>query len=362
MTDRIRSAVSQNRVAQFCFLTTILAFAACTPDAPPGPPEVLIDDVSVIVSSGSEILSRPLDMLLDESGRLWGLDYLAAQVLVMSADGELLEIIGREGSGPREFKSPSAFALSADTLRVVDRGNGRVQTLALGSDFTRTAVLSGVSNMGPIAVRDDGRFLITTLGMFDALAAYHDPSGQELGTLGTPFASVSLVMSPAETKREIVDGRVPAMFRNSVLPLFAPDGDMWLILTGEGQLQRFDEAGSLQVSVPIEAPELEQAWQEVVHHAESTLANPRSVKGLFYVWDATVVGQTLWILLNTTEGGPAVLLAFTADGQAKRRVLFSNVSGARQFAFDRARDRIFFAITSDASIVASSLPDSLFDF
>jgi hypothetical protein len=57
-----------------------------------------------------------------------------------------------------------------------------------------------------------------------------------------------------------------------------------------------------------------------------------------------------------------VLLAFTADGQAKGRVLFSNVLGARQFAVDRARERIFFAITSDASIVASSLPDSLFDF
>jgi hypothetical protein len=136
-------------------------------------------------------------MLVDESGRLWVLDYLAVQVLVMSGDGELLEIIGREGSGPREFKSPSAFALSPDTLRVIDRGNGRVQTLALGSDFTRTAVLSGLSNMGPIAVSDDGRFLITTLGMFDALAAYHDPSGQELGTLGTPFASVSLVMRSA---------------------------------------------------------------------------------------------------------------------------------------------------------------------
>ena len=320
------------------------------------------DDVSVIVSSESEILGRPTDMRVDESGRLWVLDYLAAHVLVLSADGELLETIGRDGSGPREFKRPGAFALSADTLRVVDTGNGRVQTLALGSDFTRTAVLSGVSNMGPIAVRDDGRFLITTLGMFDALAAYHDPSGRELGTLGTPLASVSLVMSPAQTKQELIDGMVPAMFRNSVLPLFGHDGDMWLILTGEGLLQRFDTAGSLQVSVPIEAPEMEQVWQEVVEHAESTLANPRSVKGLFYVWDAMVVDKTLWILLNTTEGGPAVLLAYAADGQAKRRVLFSNIVGARQFAFDRARDRIFFAITSDASIVASSLPDSVFQF
>jgi hypothetical protein len=215
--------------------------------------------------------------------------------------------------------------------------------------------------MGPVAVSEDGRFLITTLGMYDALAAYYDPSGNQLGTLGTPLDSVSLIMSPTKTKKEIVDGKVPALFRNSVLPVFGPDGDMWLILTGEGQLQRFDKEGSLQVSVPLEAPEMEQVWEECVERAKATLGNPRHTPGLFYVLDATVVGQTLWILLNTTEDQPAVLMAFTADGQVKRRVLFSSVLGAQQFAFDRARGRIFFAILSTASIVASSWPDSIFD-
>ena len=82
--------------------------------------------------------------------------------------------------------------------------------------------------------------------MHDALAAYHDPSGNQLGTLGVPLAPVSLIQSPSATKQEIIDGRGPALFRNSVLPVFAPNGDMWLILTGEGQLQRFDSTGVLQ--------------------------------------------------------------------------------------------------------------------
>jgi len=134
---------------------------------------------------------------------------------------------------------------------------------------------------------------------------------------------------------------------------------MWLILTGEGALQRFGEDGSLQVSVPLEAREMEEVWQECVERAKATLANPRSVAGLFYVWDATVSGQTLWVLLNTTEDGPAVLMAFTRDGEAKRRILFSGVRGARSFAFDRLRDRILFAIPSTASILASWVPDSI---
>jgi hypothetical protein len=54
-------------------------------------------------------------------------------------------------------------------------------------------------------------------------------------------------------------------------------------------------------------------------------------------------------------------MAFTAEGQGKRRVLFPEIRGARQFALHPARGRVFFAITSDASIVASSLPGSIFD-
>ncbi len=136
---------------------------------------------------------------------------------------------------------------------------------------------------------------------------------------------------------------------------------MWLILTGEGWLQRFDKEGSLQVSVPLEAPEMERAWEALVERAKATLGNPRHLPGLAYVNDATVVGQTLWLLLNTPEDEPAVLMAVAADGQVKRRVLFSRVLGAHQFVFDRAHGRIFFTIPSTASIVASSLPDNMFE-
>jgi len=37
-------------------------------------------------------------------------------------------------------------------------------------------------------------------------------------------------------KEEILAGTVPVFFGNAVLPVFDPDGDIWLILNGEGQL------------------------------------------------------------------------------------------------------------------------------
>jgi len=360
MADWVRSFVSRCRFfTRFCFLSTVLVLAGCAPEVARNPQEVRVDNVTVFVSSESELLGRPADIAVGENGSLYIVDVIASQVLVLSVDGELIRTIGGEGSGPREFKNPYAFALTADSLRVADVGNARLQVFALRGDFTRTVRLPAGSNMGPIAVAYDGRFLTTALGMPDALALYHDPSGKQLGTLGAPPAPVSGVASPAQLKQQIIDGEVPAMFRNAVLPVFAPGGDMWLILTGEGALRRFGEDGSLQLSVPLEAPEMQEVWQECVERAKATPANPRSVAGLFYVWDATVLGQTLWVLLNTTEDGPAVLMAFTGDGEAKERILFSGVRGARSFAFDRQRDRVFFAIPSTASILASSVPSGI---
>ena len=343
-------------MTRLCMAATVLVLAACADDGNKGPPERRVDDVTLVVSTESEILSRPVDIALDDRGNLYVLDYLLAQILVLSPSGERLRTIGREGRGPREFIRPRAFNLSRDTVRVVDMGNDRLQTLALDTDFMRTTPLPPGSGMGEVAVNDNGWLLASTLGRLDALASYHDASGNQVGALGSPPASAATMMNFTSMKKEIVAGIVPAMMRNSVLPLFAPDGSMWLILTGEGLVQRYDNEGSLQVSVPLVAPEMERIWADVVERNRAEIDDQRGVHGLVYVSDAIVVGQTLWVLLNMPEEEPAVMLALTADGTVEQRVLFSGVIGATQFAFDRTGGRILFTIQSNASIVAASWP------
>ncbi len=347
-------------MTRLCMAATVLVLAACADDGNEGPPERRVDDVTLVVSTESEILSRPVDIALDDRGNLYVLDYLLAQILVLSPSGERLRTIGREGRGPREFIRPRAFNLSRDTVRVVDIGNGRLQTLALDTDFMRTTPLPPGSGMGEVAVNDNGWLLASTLGRLDALASYHDASGNQVGVLGSPPASAATMMNFASMKKEIVAGIVPAMMRNSVLPLFATDGSMWLILTGEGLVQRYDNDGSLQVSVPLVAPEMERIWADVVERNRAEIDDQRGVHGLVYVADAMVVGQTLWVLLNMPKEEPAVMLALASDGTVEQRVVFSGVIGATQFAFDRSRDRILFTIQSNASIVAASWPDEVF--
>ncbi|UCG88328.1 MAG: hypothetical protein JSW71_07235 [Gemmatimonadota bacterium] len=98
-------------------------------------PEILVENVIFVVSTVSELLARPADIAVDESGRSCVVDMMASQVLVVSGQGEHIRTIGEKGSGPREFRNPCTFALASDTLHVADVGNRRplVETVAGGN-------------------------------------------------------------------------------------------------------------------------------------------------------------------------------------------------------------------------------------
>jgi len=333
----------------------------CACGAPPlkDPPENRIDGATTIISTESARLSGPVDLAVDHNGLLYVLDYDAARILVVTGTGALVRGIGRVGSGPGEFQRPGSFTLTHDSLRVVDQGNGRLQTLTLPGRFSRSVVLPPGSTMGPVAVGDDGGFLVTTLGLHGALAESYDPFGNRQLRLGAPPDSGPPALNLRQSKEALIAGRLPALFRNAVLPIPSPDRGWWLVLTGEGRLQRYAADGALAVSVPLAAPEMPQVRREAVAYAKATLEDQRSVKPIRFVLDGVVVGNTLWVLLNATEDGPAVLLAFGADGQAIGRLTYPAVRGARSFALDPARDRVFFGLPNSASVVVAALPPNL---
>jgi hypothetical protein len=210
--------------------------------------------------------------------------------------------------------------------------------------------------MGPLALTRDGRLLLGTQGSDGTLAAYYDASGAQLGTLGQAPVQTPAILDVRGMKREIIDGRVPAFFRNLVYPVFGSDGDMWLILTGEALVQRYDGTGNQQLSVPLAAPHLQRIWEGVVARSRETLDNPRGIDGPVYVLDAVVVGQALWMLLNMPASDPAVMLVLAPDGTIEHTLVFSEVRGPVAFALDRARERVYFTIPSNASVVAAALP------
>lgn len=117
-----------------CWTTMALAFVACANDTAATFPKILVENLTVLVSTESELLARPADITIDESGLSYVVDMMASQVLVVTGQGEHVRTIGEKGGGSREFRTPCTFALAPDTLHVADVGNRRpvVETSAGG--------------------------------------------------------------------------------------------------------------------------------------------------------------------------------------------------------------------------------------
>lgn len=77
---------------------------------------------------GSGLLKRPTGLARDPlSGRLFVADTMAHDVKVFSAEGQLLQTIGKRGEGDGEFNFPSHVAWAQGALYVTDTLNNRVQ-------------------------------------------------------------------------------------------------------------------------------------------------------------------------------------------------------------------------------------------
>jgi 6-bladed beta-propeller protein len=327
---RCKEKNSVSLIGSSVVLVTIgLIVSACTGGEDRSQLEIRVDESTVVVSTESGLLGRPGEMKLDAAGTLHVLDGQTSQIHALSSTGELLRTVGSDGSGPREFRRPSTFALSDDTLRVVDMGNGRLQVFALNSDYQRSSTLPEGAFLGAglIALRQDGSMIVATMGLEDMLAIHYDELGSRVGGFGSPLAPATGILNMRAMKAEIIAGTVPAFFRNSVLPVFDPGGDI---------------------------------WNACVDRASETLDNPRYISALSYVADVEVINSRIWLLLNLPEDEPSVMLGLLADGTIERRVEFSSVLGARRFALDNSHGHIYFTVPSTASLVSAPLPAGVF--
>ena len=81
-------------------------------------------------SSQAKSLREPRGIAVSPSGWFAVADTFNHRILWYSDDGNCLDSVGSEGSGPREFKEPSGLALAGDgSLAVADTWNGRIQVL-----------------------------------------------------------------------------------------------------------------------------------------------------------------------------------------------------------------------------------------
>lgn len=87
----------------------------------------------IAVSSGQALFTEIVDVAVDSRGRIFIADEQKPAITVLSAEGEVLRMIGREGNGPGEFDYiRNVQILPGDSLLVYDMGLERITVFAPG--------------------------------------------------------------------------------------------------------------------------------------------------------------------------------------------------------------------------------------
>jgi len=320
--------------------------------------EFVVDESSVIVTTESGLLAMPFDVAVDDEGWIYVLDWQDARLLVFGRDGQYRATLGTEGAGPGELRRPTRFWIDGDTLRIVDAGNGRLQLWDRNGEFLNITNLPREATRGvPISMWPNGRIVVATRGRDSALAKVVESDGELLRRIGTPFGP-PVRYRGSQMRAIIASGEIPASFQNTVLPVAAKDGGVWLIPLGKPIVQRYDSMGTLRWTVGLDIPEkdiIEQSFFE----ANGSNDNPNVIISMRYVADAVAIGGALWLLLDLPRELATNVLVLSDDGQLRDRIRFDTVSDATSFAVDLTRQRILFVIGSEATVRIAPLPSGI---
>ena len=339
----------------FIFLIS-LGYLAAGCDSPPSsaPAEITLSRVDTLISTESGLLAQPVAMAIGSDGTLFVLDGQAAQVHRISNDGTLLPSLGNAGSGPGEFQRPRTIRVNADTLWVVDGGNGRLQTLTTEGEFLSTLPLPPRAAFYISRLATEGRILASTLGQDSCLTISYAQDGRELGRFGIPPVEPPSIVDISVLREEISAGKVPGFFRNTVIPLDAPGAQVWLAMLADGALWRFDGQGNPLGTTVLEEPEMEKILADFFAKNQEDTPRP-GLYPLMYIADIQVAGSEVWVLLNRADEDSGVLVAYSSNGEKLRRILLPSVHGAKYFSVDLVRQRLFLAVPSEAQILGVDL-------
>ncbi len=122
-------------------------------------PELLIGE-----AQGGELLDQVRGGRLFADGSFVIANAGSHQLLYYSQNGVLERAVGREGSGPREFRSFDFLGVIGDSVWVGDRANLRLSVLDGAGEFIRSISLNALSDRGlvhPVGVFDDGSILLS---------------------------------------------------------------------------------------------------------------------------------------------------------------------------------------------------------
>lgn len=307
-------------------LLLALSPACAAHDAPPAPDTNIV--VDTVASPETAPIEEPVAAYPLPGGRLAVVDYRKNQVHILAADGRLDTSLGRAGQGPGEFSLIYGIAFRAETLAVLDIGNGRLSNFVLGRGFLGTRPLPpGFAHQAFVLLPGD-----TTLHMTDgadgALVTLRAPDGRVLVRYGDPLVPPPTFFNLRTMKEAIAAGRIPDEFRNTVLPVLGPARDVWVIQQTTGVIEHYSPAGVLLGSLSLPAEHV-RAREAEFFRANRALMNDRArLADLRVAAAAVATADRLWLLLAVPDSIPAQLLAIDTSHVIRERHELPGAAGA----------------------------------
>lgn len=295
------------------------------------------------------MLGEPTSLDLGPDGGLYVADRINSAVYRLNPRDTSLTGIADTGPGPGEVQEPVDVEATGEALLVADLGNGRVQELDLDGTFRDQRPLP-VRGTILLDLAPDGRVVSHAAGGDPARAALYGVDGERLADFGDDPFEAPRTVSVARMRSRAARGEVPEIFRLAVLPRFDSEGNVWLALRADGVMQKYRTDGSFVLERSLEGSEIREIRDAYVQ------ANARAESGvtpLNYVADFEDVGGELWVLLNRPEDRPAVFVVLSRAGDVLRRIRLPSVLGAKTFAVDEDRGRLYLGVPSLALILLS---------
>lgn len=319
---------------------------------------MVIARVDTVISTESGAIAYVVDMDVSSSGLVYAADFQANQILRINPASADTFRIGRRGDGPGEFDGPWAVRATSEGLLVVDRGNGRTQHLTDTGTYLSSAPVTPIVLRAFPYITSAGELVIGTNGRDSCLAILFDGSGRVMRRIGVPVVAPPAIADFGAIKAAIRSGEIPDDIRNEALVAADSEGSVWVVLQSEAEVRKYDSQGALSWSLIVDEPEMELARDEFFRRNRAE-TNPGSFYSLRYFRDLAVVGDELWLLLDTPSRGSAVILGIGLEGTVQRRVDIAGGGAASSMAVDAERGTLFLFTGEDAQLLSAKLPEGV---
>ena len=294
-----------------------------------------------------QFLNNPVDIAVSKEGEIYILDSRDNDIKVFKKEGTFIKCMGREGSGPGEFKRPWMLGLIEDKIYVADTGNRRIQVLSKNGEYLRSFRVPIDYGQG-MTIDSKGNLCLNTQGLKSPkLISVYNNEGNFLKEIGNLEGESIQFYDISRIKNQIRKGEIPDNFKNDILLDFDKTGNLFAVHLALNKFKKLSPEGESICTIEIKAEEYQKIYNAFRKRNDEIADLPFAYYPLAYINDLAVDKQgSLYILLN--EPSRMIIYLFSNSGEFKGRLLGVDDAIVRMAISD---DNIIYAISSETHFI-----------